>query len=68
MATRTRRNPEQLFLLDSRRFPKRVTLDARTRQIGLAGVAAARAALAAQAARRAEADTRPIVRPNRRAA
>ncbi len=67
MATTTRRNnQEQLFHIDSRRFPYRVKLDDRTRRIGLAGVAAARAKLAAQAARRAEAETETY-RPRRAA-
>jgi hypothetical protein len=67
MATRTRRsNQEQLFHIDSRRFPKRVMLDDRTRQVGLAGVAAARAKLAEQAARRTESESETY-RPRRAA-
>lgn len=69
MATTTRlSNQEQLFHLDVRRFPKRLNLDDRTRRIGLAGVAAARAKLAEQSARKtavnAESDT---FRPQRAA-
>lgn len=67
MATTSRRtNQEQLFHLDSRRFPKRVMLDDRTRQLGLAGVAAVRAKLAEQAARRAQAES-DTYRPRRAA-
>ncbi len=67
MATRTRRtNQEQLFHIDSRRSPKRVMLDDRTRQVGLAGVAAARAKLAEQAARRADNESETY-RPRRAA-
>jgi hypothetical protein len=69
MASRDRRiQQESLFLVESRRFPKRAQLDDRTRQVGLAGVAAVRAKLAAQAARRAEAEAAATARPSRHAA
>jgi hypothetical protein len=55
--------------------PARFRLDERTRRIGLAGVAAAKALLAEQAARRAERETErttrkggPLVTAQRRAA
>jgi hypothetical protein len=49
-ATRT----QQLSLLGDRSVPTALRLDARTRRIGLEGVAHARAILAEQARRRAE--------------
>jgi hypothetical protein len=58
--------PEQLLLLsEPGRVRPRVRLDDRTRRIGLAGVAEARAILAEQARRRAQAelaDHAPFVR------
>jgi hypothetical protein len=66
MSTQTTTHPEQLPLLDEpARVPPRFRLDERTRRVGLAGVARARAILAEQARRRAEAelaDQTPFVR------
>jgi hypothetical protein len=45
---------EQLRLIEPHAVPARLRLDARTRRVGLAGVAQARALLAEQARRRAE--------------
>ena len=52
----TERTPpsEQLRLLEPPAVPVALRLDARTRRVGLAGVARARAILADQARRRAE--------------
>ncbi|MGD9704751.1 MAG: hypothetical protein AB7Q42_00635 [Acidimicrobiia bacterium] len=61
----TRTRPQQLALLDTRRLPRALRLDERTRQIGLVGVAEAKAILDEQARRRAERDaahTVPFVR------
>ena len=48
--------PQQLALLPAPGVPVRYQLSQRTRRIGLAGVASARALLAEQAARRHETD------------
>jgi len=50
--------PEQLALLSPTASPLQFRLDQRTRQRGLAHVAAIKAQLAARAAARAEGDTR----------
>ena len=65
MARKQLTRPQQLALLDARRLPKALRLDDRTRQIGLAGVAEAKAILDEQARRRAEHDAEtqvPFVR------
>lgn len=68
MARKQHPRPEQLALLDTRRVPKALQLDDRTRRIGLAGVAQARAILDEQARRRAEHDAETSVRFVRSAA
>lgn len=62
--------PEQLSLIDAAEVPLQLRLDERTRRLGLAGVAMARALLAEQQARRAAAEQatrtarkRPLPRP-----
>jgi hypothetical protein len=68
MARTQHPRPQQLALLERRRVPKALRLDDRTRQIGLAGVAQAKAILEEQAARRAERESAASVPFVRRAA
>lgn len=68
MAQQRRPRPQQLALLDTRRVPKALQLDDRTRRIGLAGVAEAKAILDEQARRRAEQAAETAVRFVRSAA
>jgi hypothetical protein len=56
MSTTARPQPEQLQLLEADRVPLALRLDERTRRIGLAGVAAARAVLAENHRRRIAAE------------
>ena len=68
MARKQLPRPQQLALLDARRLPRALRLDDRTRQIGLAGVAQAKAILDEQAKRRAEHDATHAVPFVRKAA
>jgi len=61
-STTPRPAPQQLTLLDAREVPLQFRLDARTRERGLAHVAAIKAQLAARAAQRTQPE------PARRAA
>ncbi len=60
--------PEQLQLLDASRVPVKLRLDERTRRIGLAEVARARAIIDEQLCRAAALDDAPEALPARRLA
>lgn len=68
MTRQKKPRPQQLALLTARRVPKALQLDDRTRRIGLAGVAEAKAILDEQVRRRAEQESTTTTRFVRSAA